>query len=63
MAVRSKKELQKEDKEFVEFNIIEYNMFWLLHLLIALLIISAIGGDVSLCLEKFLNLLNPANWF
>ncbi len=60
---KQKKQVQRVEKEFEDFNIVEYNMFLLLHFLIVLLVISAVGGSVKSCLEKFVNLLTPGSWF
>lgn len=48
--------------EFTEFNLLEYNLFWLLHLVIIILTIMLIGGDLWHCLESFSDIINPLHW-
>ncbi len=62
-AAELKGKIEEKDGEFKDFNIFEYNLFWILNLLIVLFIIAYLGGNVQNCLERFFQMINPANWF
>ena len=52
-----------KDTKKDDFNLLEYNLFWVLHFLIIFLIISLLGVNFNFCLEKFMELLDFQNWF
>lgn len=46
-----------------EFHLLEYNLFWILQLLIIACTIYFLGGNLETCLEFFLKVIDPMNWF
>lgn len=55
-------EIQKPIGEFEDFHLYEYNLFWVLHFLIVLCTVSYLGANLSDCLEKFFQIINPLTW-
>lgn len=66
MFTRGKREghqvIEKPIEKFEDFHFYEYNLFWIFHFLIVLCTISYLRANLSDCLEKFFQIINPMTW-